>query len=316
MDSISTLWLPSASSTAASDIDALFYFILYASVIMLSIVTGFMIIFGIRYRRRRRDSLTTPRDNHLGLEIAWTLIPAIIMVIVFIWAFRGYMNLYIIPGNAMEIKGTGQMWFWSFDYPDGITTVNELVVPVNQPVKILLSSRDVIHSFFVPSFRVKMDALPNRYTSLWFEAIATGEYNLFCTEYCGTGHSEMIGTVKVLTAENYATWLEENASEGEGMTPVEYGKQLYASRGCVTCHSLDGSPNQGPTFMGRFGTEVLMTDGTRLMMDENYIRQSILDPGAKIVNGFQPIMPTFQSILKDKQIDALVAFIKSLQEQQ
>jgi len=283
---------------------------------MLAIVTGLMITFGIRYRRRGKDLLTTPRDNHLGLEIAWTVLPTILIFIIFIWGFRGYMNLYVIPGNAMEIKGTGQMWFWSFDYPDGITTVNELVVPVNQPVKILLSSRDVIHSFFVPSFRVKMDALPNRYTSLWFHAIDTGIYDLFCTEYCGTGHSEMIGTVKVLTAENYVTWLDENANEGEGLTPVEYGKELYASRGCVTCHSLDGTINQGPSFLGRFGTEVLMTDGARLIMDENYIRESILDPGAKVVNGFQPIMPTFQSILKDKQIDALVAFIKSLQEQQ
>lgn len=312
MDSTGTLWLPPPSSTGAGDVDTLFYFILYGSVIMLAIVTGLMIFFGIRYRRRQKDTLTSSKDHSLALEITWTVIPTILIIIIFAWGFRGYMDLRVAPHDAMEVKVTGQKWFWSFSYPEGATLVNELVVPVNQPVKLLMSSKDVIHSFYVPNFRIKMDVLPNRYTTEWFQATHVGDYNLFCTEYCGKGHSEMIGKVRVLEPEHYAAWLDSNANEGQDLPPAEYGRKLYASKGCVTCHTIDGTVKEAPSFLGLFGETTLLSDGSRVTVDENYVRESILNPRAKVVNGFQPIMPTFQGVLKDRQVDALIAFLKTL----
>lgn len=313
MDSAS-FWLPEQASTLASEVDWLFYFIVYASTILFAIVIGLMFFFGIKYRRRGRDTLTTSKDNNMALEIIWTVIPTVVIMFLFVAGFRGYMKLHTIPHDAMQIKVTAQKWSWTFDYPEGAISVNNLVVPVHSPIKLLMSSTDVIHSFFVPSFRVKMDVLPNRYTLTWFEANRTGEFDLFCTEYCGKGHSEMIGKVTVLSDADYVEWLEKSNTEGEGMPLKDYGQILYTKRACVTCHSIDGSKITGPTFSGRFGTEILMTDGSKVIMDENYIRESILDPKAKIVDGYEPVMPTFQGALKDRQIDALIAFIKSLNE--
>ena len=176
-----------------------------------------------------------------------------------------------------------------------------------------MSSTDVIHSFFVPNFRIKMDVVPNRYTVTWFEATQTGEFDLFCTEFCGKGHSEMVGRVRVLSEREYNEWLESSASMGEGMTPVEYGEQLYRSKACVTCHSIDGSRMVGPSFKGRYGAMEAMADGEQVQVDENYLRESILNPRAKIVAGYDPVMPSYQGTLKDKQVDALIAYIKSLQ---
>jgi cytochrome c oxidase subunit 2 len=221
--------------------------------------------------------------------------------------------MHVAPKDAIEIKATGQKWFWTFDYPNGANGVNELVVPVNQPVKLLLSSMDVIHSFFVPEFRVKMDALPNRYTVVWFEATDVGEYNIFCTEYCGTGHSEMLGNVKVLAEPEYEKWLAESKVDiPEGMSLEEAGAKLYISRACNTCHSIDGSVGVAPSFKGIFGKTEYLTDGSSLTVDENYLRKSILNPQAQIVAGYAPVMPTYQNVLSDRQIDALIAYLKSL----
>jgi len=232
----------------------------------------------------------------------------LILVLIGLWAVP------CLAADVEEVKVTGQQWFWSFDYPEGATSVNELVVPVDRPIKLLMSSKDVIHSFFVPEFRIKMDVLPNRYTITWFEATNEGEYTLFCAEYCGKSHSDMIGTVKVVSDREYAEWIEAGATEGEGLSPVEYGAQLYKSKACYTCHSVDGTPNVGPSFKGVYGHETELADGSSTIVDENYIRESILEPQAKVVSGFQPVMPTFQGILKDKQIEALIAYIKSLKE--
>lgn len=310
----SSFWLPPASSTTAVEVDPLFYFILYVSAALFALVVGLMTWFGIRYRRRGKDVLTTSHDHSLALEITWTLIPTIVIMVIFVWGFEGFLKLHVIPHDAMEIKVTAQRWSWQFDYPEGALSVNNLVVPVNKPVKLLLSSRDVIHSFFVPNFRIKMDVLPNRYTHAWFEATYIGEFNLFCTEYCGKGHSEMIGKVTVLSEEDYLAWLDASFNEGEDLPLEDYGMLLYTQRACITCHSIDGSIVEGPSFKGRYGTELLMTDGSKVMMDENYIRESILNPRAKIANGFEPVMPTFQGTLKDRQIDALIAYIKVLNE--
>ncbi|MDZ4723796.1 MAG: cytochrome c oxidase subunit II [candidate division Zixibacteria bacterium] len=314
MDSTATFWLPPQHSTISTEIDPLFDFLLYASIVMFFIVVGLMTYFTIKYRRQGKDQLTSGVDHNLGLEIAWTAIPTVLVLIVFFWGFSGFVKLHITPANAIEIKTTGAKWFWTFAYAEGASSVNQLVVPVNRPVRLLLSSSDVLHSFYVPNFRIKMDVLPNRYTTAWFEATAIGEFDLFCTEYCGKGHSEMIGKVRVMNDSAYAAWLEKANNEGMDLPPAVYGKQLYTSKACVTCHSLDGSVIQGPSFVGYYGTEIQLANGTTVLMDENYIRESILNPQAKVHAGFQPVMPTFQGVLRDRQIDALIAFIKSLNE--
>ena len=220
MDTTGTLFLPPGRSTIASDVDALFNFLMYTSIVLFIIVVVGMIIFVLKYRRRPGDSEeVTPGIAHsTKLELVWSIIPTILVIIVFFWGFRVYMKMNVVPGDAYEVKVTGQKWFWSFDYPEGASTVNELVVPVNKPIKLLMSSQDVIHSFFVPDFRIKMDVLPNRYTVTWFEATEVGEHNLFCAEYCGTSHSDMIVRVKVVPDRVFEEWLKSGSGAGEGIS--------------------------------------------------------------------------------------------------
>jgi len=314
MDSTGTLFLPSGSSTVSQDVDALFYFMVYASIVLLGIVVSGLIYFGFRYRRKRQEAerLTAGISHNTKLEILWSVIPTILVMIVFVWGFRVFMDMHVVPAEATEIKVTGQKWFWTFDYPEGVNTLNELVVPVDKPVKLLMSSKDVIHSFFVPDFRIKMDVLPNRYSVTWFEATQMGEYPLFCAEFCGDGHSDMIGTVKVVSEREYAAWLEEGSYSGEGLSLADFGEALFSSKACITCHSIEGKPMAGPHLNGVFGKPVPLQDGGEVIADENYIRESILEPQASIVAGFQPVMPTYQGILKDREIDALIEYIKSL----
>jgi cytochrome c oxidase subunit 2 len=312
MDTTATLFLPPSQSTIAPDVDALFYFILYVCLAFFIIVVAGMTIFVIGYRRRGADRLTSGMAHNTRLEIVWALVPTILAVIVFGWSLRLYLTMHVAPKDALEIKVTGQKWFWSFDYPNGIATVNELVVPAGKPIRLLMSSRDVIHSFYVPDFRIKMDVLPNRYTSTWFDAPYPGEHNLFCAEYCGTSHSTMIGRVRVLPEREYAEWLEKGSGGGEGVPLEEYGKQLYTSKACNTCHRVDGVAFTGPSFNGIYGRPVSLTGSGSVIADENYLRESILSPQAKIVAGYQPVMPTYQGLLDNRQIDALIAYIKSL----
>ena len=297
----------------SGDIDALFNFIYYSSAILLALVTAAIIFFIMRYRRHGAAGLTSGVDHNLTLEIVWTVIPTIVAFVIFTWGFRDFIRLHVAPGQAMQVKVTGQKWFWSFDYPEGVSSVNELVVPVDKSVKLMMSSRDVIHSFYVPNFRVKMDVLPNRYTMVWFEATDTGSYNLFCTEYCGTKHSEMIGKVRVVSQPQYAEWIEKSSGPSEGESLASYGAKLYQQKACITCHSVDGKAGTGPSFKGIFGHPAELEGGGTVVVDENYIRESVLEPKAKVVKGYQPVMPTYQGLLKDKQIDALVEYIKSLQ---
>ncbi len=314
MDTTGTLFLPPGSSTIAGKVDPLFYFLVYTSIVFFAIVVFGITYFSFRYRAKKQqeEGLTSGRAHNTLLEIIWSVIPTILVIIVFVWGFRVYMEMNVVPKDALEIKVTGQKWFWSFDYPEGVNSLNELVVPVDQPIKLLMSSKDVIHSFFVPDFRIKMDVVPNRYTVTWFEAMNPGTHNIFCTEYCGKGHSEMIGTVKVVTEREYNTWIEEGAVTGEGMAPAEFGAQLYRAKACNTCHSIEGRSLVGPALNGIFGKEIALADGQTVTVDENYIRESILEPQASIVAGFDPVMPTYQGLLSDKQIDALIAYIKSL----
>lgn len=312
MDSTGSIILPSSSSTIAGEVDALFYFIMYIGIFFFTLIVGITIFFVMKYRRRKKAELTPDIAENKLLEIVWTVIPSILVTIIFFWGFNTFLKMQVAPKDAIEIKVTGQRWFWSFDYPNGANSQNELVVPVNNPVKLLISSSDVIHSFFVPDFRVKMDAVPNLYTTAWFEATRQGEFNLFCAEYCGQQHSLMKGVVRVVTEKEYQEWTEANMNLGEGLSLEEFGAVLYKSKLCHTCHSLDGTANKGPTFKGLFGSIERLQDGSDITVDENYVRESILNPRAKIVMGFEPVMSTYQGLLRDREIDALVAYIKSL----
>ncbi len=310
-----SLHMPPANSTIAGEVDALFYFIFYTAIVLFVLVMAFTTYFIIKYRRKGKRELTSGVAHNTKLEILWTVIPAILVIIVFVWGFKTYLRMNIAPADALEIKATGQKWFWVFDYPNGANSMNDLVVPAGKPVKLLMSSQDVIHSFFVPDFRVKMDVLPNRYTITWFEAINPGEYDIYCTEYCGKGHSEMLGKVKVLNEEDYEAWLAAAAVDiPEGMSLEEAGAQLYTSKACATCHSIDGSPGVAPSFLAKFGSKEALVDGSEVLVDENYVRESILNPQAKIVQGYQPVMPTYQGVLTDRQIDALIAYMKTLKQ--
>lgn len=314
MDTTKTFLLPPAGSTIAPDVDRLFYFVLYASLVFFLIVLGAVLFFAWRYRRKELAAAESQVDHNRTLEIIWTVIPTILVFIVFFWGFKTFLKMHIVPKDAVQIKVTAQKWFWTFDYPEGLNSVNNLVVPVDKPVQLTMSSTDVIHSFFVPGFRIKMDVLPNRYTIAWFEATRTGTFDLFCTEYCGTGHSEMIAKVTVLGEREYSEWLTSNANPGEGMSLRDFGAKVYAGKACITCHSSDGSAMTGPSFKGRWGQTLPLADGSKVLMDENYIRESVLRPQARVAAGFQPVMPTYQGVLKDREIDALVEYIKSLNQ--
>jgi len=315
-DTTGTAFLPPSASTISPEVDALFNFVLISSIIFFLIVTSLATFFVIRYRRRGATQLDTAPSHNLKLEIFWSVIPLILVFIVFFWGFRTYLKMHIVPKDALEIKVTGQKWFWTFDYvKEGVNSLNELVVPLDKPVQLSMSSMDVIHSFYVPGFRIKMDVLPNRYTVTWFEATQPGSYDLFCAEYCGTGHSEMIGKVKVVSEREYQEWLESNASLGEGLSLVDFGAKLYSGKACITCHSIDDSPGIGPGFKGRYGNRENMADGSEVLIDDNYLRESILNPMAKVTQGYQAVMPSYQGVLKDREIDALIEYIKSLQEE-
>jgi cytochrome c oxidase subunit 2 len=305
-------WLtPDVASTIASKVDLITYFILLVSTFFFFLVVILMLVFVVKYKRKTEFDKTSSVDHNLALEITWTAIPFALLMIMFVWGYQVYLEMSVPPKDSMEIKVTGQKWFWTFDYANGATSPGELVVPINKPVKVLLSSKDVIHSMYVPAFRVKMDALPNRYTVLWFEANKLGEYPMYCTEFCGTEHSTMRAKVRVVSQADYDVWLEQASSGGEGMTPEEHGKSLYKKYACSTCHSLDGSKITGPSWKGIWGTQHQTSAGP-VKVDENYIRESILTPNAKIVNGYQPVMPSYTGILKDKDIEAIIAYIKTI----
>jgi cytochrome c oxidase subunit II len=240
------------------------------------------------------------------------VIPLFLVIAIFVWGFKGFVNLRTVPKDALEIHVQAQKWSWLFTYPNGYTDT-ELHVPVDRDVRVIIQSTDVLHSLFIPAFRVKMDAVPGRYTDLWFNATKTGAFPIFCTEYCGTAHSDMLSQTIVHEPGGYERWLEEADRAREQMDPVELGQQLYTQQGCATCHSTDGSVRVGPTWKGIFGATHAMTDGTRVVVDENYLRESILQPQARIREGFAPSMPTYQGRLKDFEITALIEYIKTLQ---
>ena len=306
-----TFWFPPAGSNVAAEVDNLFYFILSLSAFFFILIVGLMLIFVVKYRRRDGYVQAPSSDHSNVLEITWSVVPSALLVLIFFRGFTSYLDIRTPPAETYEIKVNAKMWAWAFQYPNGYID-NELHIPVNRPIKLTMTSEDVIHSLFIPAFRSKMDVVPGRYTSMWFEGTMTGEFPLYCAEYCGQKHSDMLSKVVVHPAGEFEKWLDHASNLLATLPPVEAGKILYTRRGCVQCHSLDGTARTGPSFQHAFGTKQQMTDGTSVDVDENYIRESILEPLKKIRAGYRPVMPSFKGQLKDPEVDAIIEFIKSL----
>jgi cytochrome c oxidase subunit 2 len=306
-----SFWMPPQVSTFAHSVDWLFDFILAISVFFFALIVVLMVVFVLRYRHREGQAAETSPTHNMALEVTWTAIPVVLVIVIFVFGFKGFLDMSTAPANAYEIHVEGQKWNWSFSYPNGYVDPN-LHVPVDRPVRLVMSSQDVIHSLYVPAFRIKMDVVPGRYSKAWFEATEPGEYDLFCAEYCGTGHSDMLAHVVVHPAGEFETWLEKASNFLDTMSPVEAGRKLFQVRGCQQCHSVDGSGKTGPSLLGVYGHEQLLTGGGSVVADENYIRESILEPQARVVAGFDPVMPTYQGRLSDDEIVAIIAYLKSL----
>lgn len=303
--------LPVQGSTHAKGVDDLYMFVFWLSVVFFLIVTGLIAVFVVKYRRRGPNDRTGNLTHHMGLELTWSIVPLLFCIFIFFWGFRDYMKATVAPGDAMEINILAEKWLWTFEYPNGMRSIGSLHVPVGKPVKLIMQSKDVLHSFFIPGFRTKMDVLPNRYTEQWFQSDVPGVYDVQCAEYCGKGHSQMNAKIYVDTPAKYEDFLENGDEEMRKMPLAELGKMIYETRGCITCHSLDGSRGQGPSWKGIFGADHSMTDGRSFKVDENYLRTSILEPQAMIVQGYEGIMPTYQGLLRDREILAVVEFIKA-----
>jgi cytochrome c oxidase subunit 2 len=301
--------LPERASSYAGEVDALFYFITSVTVFFTVAVLVTLLFFAIKYRRR--SDAERPKEIHgsLALELTWTLIPLGIVVVMFVWGAKVFFHMNRPPDDAMTVSVVGKRWMWKLQQPTGQREINELHVPVGRAVKLVITSEDAIHSFFVPAFRIKKDAVPGRYNVAWFRATKTGTYHLFCAEYCGTEHSKMIGRVVVMEPEAYQTWL---AGGPPPESPVVAGEKLFTELNCVTCHRPD-SAGRGPVLQGIFGRPVKLASGDTVVADEAYVRESVVNPAAKVVAGYQPVMPTYQGQVSEEQLISLVAYIESLQ---
>ncbi|MGQ9916483.1 MAG: cytochrome c oxidase subunit II [Bryobacteraceae bacterium] len=305
--------LPQGASTHVGEMDGLFMFITLLTIFFF-FFNGGLILYAVRRWRRRSDKEVTPHITHdTRLELVWSLIPFAVVMLIFLWGFKGYVKAWVAPNEAMEIIVTGKKWVWEFEYPDGTRTLNDLHVPVDRPVKLVLTSEDVIHSFFIPEFRLKRDAIPGRYTELWFTATKPGIYQVFCTEYCGKGHSDMLARIFVDSPEQYETFLREGDEQTRKMPLKELGRLVWENKGCATCHSIDGTRGQGPSWKGIWNQMHREAGGKEHLVDADYIRQSILMPQAVVVQGYEPIMPTYQGLLREREILAVIEFIKDLQ---
>jgi cytochrome c oxidase subunit 2 len=306
-----SFWLPPAESTTADAVDSVFQLILAVSTFFFALIVVLMLVFVVVYRRRPGVAPGESPSHSTPLEILWSVIPVGIVIVIFYMGFVGYMDMRTPPANAYEVRVTAQKWNWLFTYPNGHVS-EKLHVPVDRPIRLTMTSEDVIHSFFVPAFRIKMDCVPGRYTKTWFHARNAGEFDLYCAEYCGTGHSDMLSKIVVHPAGTFDQWLEEEANLLARMSPAEAGEVLYRRQGCSGCHSTDGSAKTGPTFKGIYGQTHSFSNAAPAAVDDNYIRESILEPMAKIRQGYQGVMPTYKGRLKDEEITALIEYIKTL----
>lgn len=298
---------PEQASTVSGEVDALYTYLVAITLFFSVLVTVLIFYFAVKYRRRSENDLPHPIAGSVKLETMWTVIPFIIAMTIFVWGASLYFKLYRPPKDAIEIFVVGKQWMWKFQHTEGQREINELHVPVGAKVKLTMTTEDVIHSFAVPAFRIRSDVVPGRYTFAWFEATKVGRYHLFCTEFCGTNHSGMNGWVEVMEPTAYQAWLSGGGSD----SPAAQGQQLFQSLGCATCHRTD-TQGRGPVLTGIFGKPQRLQNGQDVTVDEAYIRESIVNPTAKVVEGFQPIMPAYQGQVKEEQLLQLVAYIRSL----
>jgi cytochrome c oxidase subunit 2 len=302
---------PEQASTIAARMDAHLYFLLAVTAFFVMLIAGLILYFMVKYRRRSEDEVPGVVHGSLALEAGWTIVPFIITMVIFFWGASIYVTLARPPDDATQVNVVGRQWMWKVQHMDGRREINELHVAVGRPVRLVLTSEDVIHSFYVPAFRVKMDAVPGRYTQLWFEPTKVGTYHLFCAEYCGTLHSGMVGKIVVMEPDALQRWLSGVAPGSTEMPVAAAGEQVFQTSGCVSCHRGD-SGARGPNLAGLFGSTVRLADGGTVTADGAYIRESILRPNAKVVASYEPIMPTYQGILSEEAVMQLIEYLKTL----
>src|SRR5215510_9218025 len=302
-------FVPESASTISGDVDALYFYISGVTVFFVLLISAVVIFFVIRYRRRNPFEIPRPIEGSTKLETLWSLIPLLIAMTIFFWGARVYFAQYRPAKNAIDIYVVGKQWMWKFQHATGQREINELHVPVGRKIKLIMATEDVIHDVFIPAFRIKMDVVPGKYTTLWFEATQPGRYHFFCAEYCGMNHSGMGGYVVVMEPAEYENWLSGNAGQ---TSPATAGRGLYESFGCASCHGANAEGGRGPALLGLYGSKVVLSNGPSVTADEGYIRESVLNPQAKIVTGFGPIMPSFQGQVTEEQLLQVVAYLKSL----
>jgi cytochrome c oxidase subunit 2 len=303
-------WLP-RSAAANPATDRVFSVILVICSLLFLLVAGLVVLFAVRYRRRPGRLPQKTASHNALLETTWTVIPICIVSVIFYQGFAAFMTMQTAPPDCYDLRVSARQWAWQFIYPNGHVDEN-LHVPAGEPVRLTMTSQDVIHGLWIPALRVKQDVVPGRYSSMWFQADNVGTYNILCTQYCGDDHSNMLSTLVVHTRDDFDAWLKKAANYLKTLPPAEAGKILYQRRGCSQCHSTDGTAGTGPSFKGIYGKKQRMSDGRDVLADDNYIRESILEPQAKIVAGYQPVMSTYKGLLSDDDITELIEFIKSL----
>ena len=301
---------PAQASTLAPEIDNLYLGIIAITAFFAIVVVIFVVYFAIKYRDDTGEKVGAPITGSVPLELGWSLIPFFIAIGIFVWASIVFFHIVRAPDQTLEVYSTGKRWMWRFQHIDGQREINELHVPVGRPIRVVFTSEDVLHDLFIPAFRVKAAAVPGRYSAIWFEPTQVGQYHIFCAEYCGTRHSGMIGTVFVMEQADYQAWLSGGGTAGGTM--LQQGETLFTQLACVTCHLADGS-GRGPSLVGVFGSKVALEDGSTVTADESYLRESILTSQAKTVKGYEHVMPTFQGLINEDGVAALIEYIKSMQ---
>jgi cytochrome c oxidase subunit 2 len=303
-------FFPQQASVQAGQVDAVYFFMVAVSGFFSVLIAALVVIFAVKYRRRHDNQIGKQIHGGLALELLWMIIPFGITMVMFSWGAKVFFDLYRPPVGAMEIFVVGKQWMWKVQHMDGQREINELHVPVGRTVKLIMGSEDVIHSFYIPAFRVKADVIPGRSNALWFEATKPGTYHLFCAEYCGTKHSGMIGSVTAMEPADFQAWLSAGRAED---SPVAAGQKLFQDLACSTCHRAD-SQVRGPVLTNLFGRTVALQGGGSAVADDAYIRESIVNPQARVVAGYQPTMPTFQGLVTEEQLLQLVAYLHSLNQ--
>ncbi|MCB0342192.1 MAG: cytochrome c oxidase subunit II [Pseudobdellovibrionaceae bacterium] len=302
---------PPQGTEIASHWDQLYSFLIYSSLISGILVIAGMTYFAYRYRRRSENDKTAYISHNVTLEFLWSFIPFVIFLVVFAWGWWLFHDMRSMPKDALEVHVVGQKWYWDFQYKSGRKSSGEFYVPVNQPVKLIMSSRDVLHSFYIPGFRIKQDVVPGRYSSLWFEADKIGKFQVFCTEYCGDGHSAMLAKVNVVSGKDYEAWLAKG-DPYEGLSMAQVGEKVFEQK-CSACHNVSAERKVGPGFAGVFGSERKFADGSATVANENYIRESVLNPNGKVVEGYPAgVMPTFAGQIEENELVGIIEYIKSL----